>query len=135
MIDEFRSEEIGSGFAVQRLSRGEHRLDDEWVSIGRWDEVNKCVVYGRDTAKAIAAALNPPVSIMVPAGGELPDNISDAIGSVITYSNPTSAVAQAFFEQLAAEAAKPHHGNRSITHALLIRAQEAGLYTPAKEQL
>jgi hypothetical protein len=40
--------------------------------------------------------------------------------------------AQAFFAQLAAEARKPHFGDafRDYQRALLLRAQEQGLYTP-----
>lgn len=41
---------------------------------------------------------------------------------------------QAFFAQLAAEAEKPHHGSKELTRALLLRAEEAGLYSPPKEQ-
>jgi hypothetical protein len=43
-----------------------------------------------------------------------------------------SQPSQQFFEALAAEARKPHFGDREKqwTAALLIRAQEAGLYTP-----
>lgn len=41
---------------------------------------------------------------------------------------------QKFFEQLAAEARKPHFGAIEFTRALLVRAEEAGLYVPTKEQ-
>lgn len=54
---QWRVEEIGGGFAVQYLSRGEFRSDDMWVSIGHYDAVNKCVVFGREQAAAISAAL------------------------------------------------------------------------------
>lgn len=54
----YRVEQIGEGFAVQRLSKGEFRDQDEWVVVGRIDPVNKCVVFGRVEAAIIAAALN-----------------------------------------------------------------------------
>lgn len=53
----YRVEQIGDGFAVQRLSKGEFRDQDQWVAVGRIDPVNKCVVFGRLEATAIAAAL------------------------------------------------------------------------------
>ncbi len=54
---EYRVEEIGDGFAVQRLYCGEHRDEDRWATIGRWDQTNKCVLFGRDEALSIAFAL------------------------------------------------------------------------------
>lgn len=43
---------------------------------------------------------------------------------------------QKYFADLAAEARKPHFGEheKQFTRALLLRAEEAGLYTPDKEQ-
>ena len=40
--------------------------------------------------------------------------------------------AQRFFAELAAEARKPHYGgqSREWMHALLVRAETAGIYTP-----
>jgi hypothetical protein len=44
-------------------------------------------------------------------------------------------VAQSFFAQLAAETRRPHYGHHALewTRALLIRAQECGLYDPTAE--
>lgn len=43
--------------------------------------------------------------------------------------------AQEFFATLARETRKPHYGHQALswTNSLLLRAQEAGLYDPAKE--
>lgn len=51
-------------------------------------------------------------------------------------SDSTAVVAQAFFEALAAEVRRPHVGEhfKTYTHALLLRAQECGLYSPTQER-
>lgn len=58
----------------------------------------------------------------------------DAIDRIAALVGLVEGRASYFFECLAFEAEKPHFGAKEFTRALLLRAQEHGLYTPDKEQ-
>lgn len=69
--------------------------------------------------------LNQAVAALIPTEQELAPSALDDL----------AAKSQAFFEQLAAEMRKPHFGEhaKQFTAALLIRAEEAGIYTRPNE--
>lgn len=63
--------------------------------------------------------------------------IADPADPVMAISRATAIDrAQKFFADLHAETLKPHFGEhqKHFVRALLLRAQESGLYTPDKEQ-
>ena len=52
-----RVEEIGRGFTVQYLSRGEWRNEDRWEYVCQFDRANNCAVFPRWIADLLVKAL------------------------------------------------------------------------------
>jgi hypothetical protein len=71
-------------------------------------------------------------AITVPIGCDFE---SVASGQIVSMPNDTELRAQKFFADIAAEMRKPHFGERGreLMAAILVRAEEAKLYTPERE--
>ncbi len=52
----WRAEEIGTNYAIQYFSKGEHRDEDRWMPLLNTDVANKTPVTDRGTADFIANA-------------------------------------------------------------------------------